>query len=627
MRAIPLVRTPLDANTQLQPHSGPQPTWQQWLGIALAVLMVLLTLEGLTHVLTLPTLGKQTGGFLRMVADLLHVEKAIGREPVLRFLFVLIAVVSVVSAGVGAWVLARAGESAAARQAGWLLVVCAVQGFGAFFVGSLARYSEWLPLLRSDPDGFYFAALFAMVGYFFFGLARFLVLFPRSVETMTILQALPLGSRLRGLSDIDAVLPSIARWHRSLLSGRALFWGALFGAVFQPFSAFVSRHSPSGLGGGIVFVMFATLMLLFVLGIWFAFASMNHVYRFGTSVERQRVGWLRGAGLAVVAPLLICVVFLFLPQWLKEMLTGRFKTEFLLAVLAYMVLLPQIFALAISSAVIQRGVLDPRTGFKRFTIWTVLSVLITLLFVLVERFVALKIVAWFQLPPDTGAVMAGAIIAITFVPLRNVVSKQVTRLAERWLPVSLVADGEQVRRAVAIIDLSGYTALAARDDDAARLQSATLKRAAQQAIDAHGGRIVKSLGDAVMLVFERPHAALAVVVSVHESFPKLAASLGESPLPLHSALHVGEVVVAHDGDIFGHTVNVTSRLVDAAKGGEIVLSGEAVQAAGADTRVEAIGARSFKNVPEPVPCFRLAPPQNEESAAPSSDQGAQHTTQ
>jgi adenylate cyclase len=467
------------------------------------------------------------------------------------------------------------------------------------------RYVDLMPWLFVGHQLIYASVLMGLAGYFFFGLARFLVLFPRPLDTWTIVDGLPLGSRLRRAAGKDGVLPSVQRWHQSLLSGRALWIGALLGALILPLSGAASRYSPSGLGGGIAFVIVATGFILFLFGMWFALASMLHLNRFGTSEERRRTVWLRGVVLAVLLPLGLTVLLIFTPRDVLKWLAGPHLVEIATAGLVYVMLLPQIIALALSSAVIQRGVLDPRAGFTRFTIWTVLGLLLTVMFVLVERVVALKIVAWLQLPAESGAVVAGAIIAATFVPLRAAVSRQVHRLAERWLPLSIVAQGEQVERTVAITDLSGYTALAARDGEQSRLQSAALKRAAELAINAHGGRLVKSLGDAVMLTFERPAQAVAVVKKIHADFPGMAAALGYEPLPLHSALHAGEIVEAHDGDIFGHPVNVTARLVDAAKAGEIVLSGAVLAATGMASEVEDIGERRFKNVPEPVRCFRL----------------------
>ena len=64
------------------------------------------------------------------------------------------------------------------------------------------------------------------------------------------------------------------------------------------------------------------------------------------------------------------------------------------------------------------------------------------------------------------------------------------------------------------------------------------------------------------------------------------------------------LVESHDGDIYGQTVNVCARLVDAAAKGEIVGSEAALEGTGSDA--EFVGERRFKNVPEPMRCFRVA---------------------
>ena len=57
----------------------------------------------------------------------------------------------------------------------------------------------------------------------------------------------------------------------------------------------------------------------------------------------------------------------------------------------------------------------------------------TLAFVAIEHYAAIKLVHWFSLPPDTGGIAAGAIVAGTFMPIRNFASGQINRLANRWI--------------------------------------------------------------------------------------------------------------------------------------------------------------------------------------------------
>ncbi|HSC46578.1 MAG TPA: adenylate/guanylate cyclase domain-containing protein, partial [Gammaproteobacteria bacterium] len=268
---------------------------------------------------------------------------------------------------------------------------------------------------------------------------------------------------------------------------------------------------------------------------------------------------------------------------------------------------PTILFIAMGLSIQYRGTIDPKLALRGFTVWTVLSLVLTLIFVFVERTVALRLVGWWHLPPQTGYVTAGAIVAATFQPVRKQLEKRVNRFVERVLPTSLLATGVRHLRAVAVVDISGYTALSAADEQAALLASALVQKEARKQAEGHGGRVVKSTGDGVILCFEDPHQALEAVKALHAGVRTGAAALGIPALDLHSGLHWGEVVEMHDGDIYGMTVNLAARIADWAKAGEIGASDALCsQLQDALQGFVSMGPQSFKNVPEPTSCFRLA---------------------
>ena len=94
-------------------------------------------------------------------------------------------------------------------------------------------------------------------------------------------------------------------------------------------------------------------------------------------------------------------------------------------------------------------------------------------------------------------------------------------------------------------------------------------------------------------------------MELHAAFPGIIDTLGLTALRLHSALHFGEIVETRDADIFGQTMNVTARLVDAAAAGEIVVSQEVWNDTHEQVALKDIGERKFKNVPEPVQCYQV----------------------
>ena len=82
---------------------------------------------------------------------------------------------------------------------------------------------------------------------------------------------------------------------------------------------------------------------------------------------------------------------------------------------------------------------------------------------------------------------------------------------------------------------------------------------------AHGGRVVKRLGDGLMAVFDDPAAAVRAGCEA-------AAAAGELHAPgLRAGVHLGRPRKL-GGDYFGVDVNVAARVAAAAGGGEVLVS-------------------------------------------------------
>lgn len=93
----------------------------------------------------------------------------------------------------------------------------------------------------------------------------------------------------------------------------------------------------------------------------------------------------------------------------------------------------------------------------------------------------------------------------------------------------------------------------------------------EESIAAEGGAIVKTMGDAVMATFRHPVDALKSVWHAQEEI----ARRGEPMLWLKAGLHKGPCIVVNLNnrlDYFGSTVNITARLPNFSKGGELIFS-------------------------------------------------------
>lgn len=152
----------------------------------------------------------------------------------------------------------------------------------------------------------------------------------------------------------------------------------------------------------------------------------------------------------------------------------------------------------------------------------------------------------------------------------------------------------------AMVDLAGYTALTEAHGDEAAADLAT--RFATIAADAlaDGDRLIKAIGDAVLLASRTPTAGLELV-------QRLLTSCGDlDGFPLARAgLHHGPAV-ERDGDVFGTAVNLTARIAGQAAGGQVLTTGTVALAArerGLPT--VSIGAFGLRNLTEPVELFEV----------------------
>lgn len=169
---------------------------------------------------------------------------------------------------------------------------------------------------------------------------------------------------------------------------------------------------------------------------------------------------------------------------------------------------------------------------------------------------------------------------------------------------------ERVVRTVLIVDVVESVRLMHDDEQGAiqrwrRFAATTVETIAP----AHGGRLVKSLGDGLMLEFPAAPAAVQAAFALQQLS---RASNDDLPEELKMHVRIGVHVsslVADERDIYGHGVNLTARLTTLAGADEIVVSADVrdqlVHELDAD--VEDLGDCYLKHLSEPVRAFRIGP--------------------
>jgi adenylate cyclase len=156
--------------------------------------------------------------------------------------------------------------------------------------------------------------------------------------------------------------------------------------------------------------------------------------------------------------------------------------------------------------------------------------------------------------------------------------------------------------AICFVDMTGFTRLTEEkgDQEAARLAT-SLAALVNDVAHTQGGRAVRWLGDGGLFYFEDVGSAFAAALEMSERAPSAGLP------PTHIGVQAGPVVF-RDGDVYGRTVNVASRIADQAESGEILTSQETVERA-ADAGVSFVKARiaELQGVAEPMTLYRVLP--------------------
>ena len=169
------------------------------------------------------------------------------------------------------------------------------------------------------------------------------------------------------------------------------------------------------------------------------------------------------------------------------------------------------------------------------------------------------------------------------------------------------AAGQIGTRSVLFTDLVGSTELRVRlgEEAADRLRRAH-NGLLVEAVTAHGGTVVKGLGDGIMVTFVSAADAVSAAVAVQQAADRHSRRVPEEAFSVRVGLSIGDVS-AEEGDVFGVPVVEASRLCSVAAGGE-VLAAELVRAL---TRgrggfvFEPMGDLDLKGLPEPVSACRV----------------------
>ncbi len=176
------------------------------------------------------------------------------------------------------------------------------------------------------------------------------------------------------------------------------------------------------------------------------------------------------------------------------------------------------------------------------------------------------------------------------------------------------------RRLAAIVaaDVAGYSRLMGADEEGTL---AALKAHRRELIDPkieeHGGRIVKTTGDGLLLVFASVVDALRCCMDVQQGMmARNEAVQVEHRIQFRVGLNLGDIIVDGD-DIFGDGVNIAARLEGIADPGGICVSQAVVDQVKQklELKLQDLGSRALKNIEEPVRAYRIFGAETDKTAS------------
>ena len=172
--------------------------------------------------------------------------------------------------------------------------------------------------------------------------------------------------------------------------------------------------------------------------------------------------------------------------------------------------------------------------------------------------------------------------------------------------------------AIIAIDVVGYSRLMGEDEAGTARMVRERREAAAPIVAAHGGRIVKTMGDGMLIEFASVVAAVECAVAMQKLMVERNAEAPEAKRVVYRiGVHLGDVLIEGD-DILGDGVNIAARLEGICEPGGVLISGSAFDHVRG--RIEAefvdLGEMDLKNIAQPVRAYGVKIGQGVAGSAP-----------
>jgi hypothetical protein len=157
-------------------------------------------------------------------------------------------------------------------------------------------------------------------------------------------------------------------------------------------------------------------------------------------------------------------------------------------------------------------------------------------------------------------------------------------------------------------DIVGYTALSQRDESLALRLLKKHREMVRPVFGQHGGREIKTMGDAFLIEFDSALEATKCGVAVQKAHHDYNSRASKKIL-VRVGIHVGDVV-HQDGDVYGDAVNIAERIETLAEGGEVCISEQVYTTVRNKLpyALEKLESQDLKNITFPIDVYKVILP-------------------
>jgi len=171
-------------------------------------------------------------------------------------------------------------------------------------------------------------------------------------------------------------------------------------------------------------------------------------------------------------------------------------------------------------------------------------------------------------------------------------------------------EGERRLAAIMFTDIVGFTALSQANESLALSVLDEQRELLRPIFMRHGGREVKTIGDAFLVDFPSALNAVKCAYQIQKTTREFNYTQAEERrVHLRIGVHIGDIVEA-EGDISGDAVNVASRIEALADVGGVCLTRQVYDQVQnkLELRMRSLGAKSLKNLRTPMEVFSMVMP-------------------